>query len=247
MLEIEARLHADHAAFLDELTRDLTALARDGHSVNLGKVEVKPSHGGYGFTGPTSEIIIHLDPETAKALLEYAVAALAAHRGLKAFFDKFFEGALGEIGKQAGKATANVIEWVWGRLYDWSRQLKHNRRHAVATFDLVMLVEDVPVTLRNSINPDRVNEVDARAERRAFDLLIVAVLPLVRRQILALRDAGAMPAEVCAQLVLPIRNLDRFNPDDVAWRSKAWHWHIYFSDELQFAITNRGKEIRYQA
>jgi hypothetical protein len=241
-MDIEADLERDHLDYEE----DVRLLSRDMRALGLvvrDEVSAKASHKGYGLTGPCSEIVITLDAGTVKQLLEYSSAFIGMYMirpFVKAFFKELFSGASDALGKKLAKGVLAGLRTLWNKCYAVSRRLRHERRHAKTLVRFKATIEGVPVSVDNVVNPDRVEEVSGWDAERALTLLFVRVLPSIREEIVS-QKSDQTPEAVHVTLELPARNLDRFGPENVAWRTDHWHWHVLLVDGREYVVLPSGR------
>ena len=243
-MEIMATLHPDHTRMSDEIDGVVAELTSAGIGVTRGGVDLRQPSPGLGIAGPASDVLIRIDPETLRQIFEFVTAFVVAFKGgdlVKEIAKAFLEALAKKLGEGTGGAILAGLRRLWRRGYDLSRDLRQQRLHAKANFTLEMRIHDVQVDVSNTVNPDRVDEISDADSDYAFVLLFAVVLPKTRELIGDALKQGAVQGPVLVTLALPVRNLDRFPPDEVKWRADVWHWHVRMPSDREFIITRDGQ------
>jgi len=240
LIHVAAQLESEHVEYAKDINAVADELERAGAAVEVAEIEFKPRRGGLGFVGPASEVVLQFDPHVLELIVRHGLIGFPILWTVKAFFKKIFERTGGRIGDKAGDAIVAALKRLWIRTYAQTRSLHMRRQHTKVDLCFTFAIEGVVVSIRNEVNPDRVDEVSEVEIRRAFGLLTGVVIPSIRGVVMAAKASGSLPDRAEATLVLPVRNLDQCNPVDVKWRARSWHWHVWLGANREYIVTPSG-------
>jgi hypothetical protein len=180
------------------------------------------------FASPASLIELQIDPQTLHLIFEYVAALVAVHKGTD-YLGEFFKASLKKLGDLAGAKIADGFSALWHGIYSRVRAVSATREHTRVYFALNAALSGMRIEVDNAIFPSHIENWSKEDDTRAFWLLILRVLPIMREFSDALDRKGIKVAQIKAMI--------RYPGD----KHGDWFWQIDVGDVGAFIVGPDGQ------